>query len=103
MQLTLRKDPAMVFEFLGGIRCLRWIDQPANLDDRLEIRAFQEADAIVGWKHESCLSPILKKWLDVHCRRPDIALCRRTTIGSESDVMFYVISSHLSRGSAVNA
>jgi hypothetical protein len=55
-ELTLPEHPAMVFEFLSGVRRLRWIDQPANLDDRLEIRGFQEADTIVGWKHKNYLS-----------------------------------------------
>src|SRR5437773_6758158 len=47
-ELPLREDLAVIFEFFSSVRRLCWINLPANVDDRLVIREFQETNAIVG-------------------------------------------------------
>ena len=50
------KHAMVIFEFLDRVRRLRGIDQLANLDDRLVIRAIQQTNAIISGKHRFVLN-----------------------------------------------
>ena len=69
-KLALREHLSVVFEFLSSVRALARINPPANVDDRLVIRRFQETDAIVGWEHKSLPFTHFEKALDVD-RKPN--------------------------------
>jgi hypothetical protein len=55
-KLALWKDLPMIFKFFNGVRLLGRINQFANCDDSLVMRAFSQADSIVDWKHVGLLS-----------------------------------------------
>src|SRR4051812_2082350 len=57
-ELSLREDLAMLFKFFDSVGLLGRVNEPANLDNRLVMRGFHEADSIVGWKHPRLLSRV---------------------------------------------
>jgi hypothetical protein len=51
-ELTLRENPAVIFEFFERVGLLGGVNEPANLDDGFVVQGFNQADSIVGGKHD---------------------------------------------------
>jgi hypothetical protein len=81
-KLSLRKDLSMIFEFVERVRILGGVNELANLDDGLVIRAFHESDSIVGRKH--------KRLMDLGSRRR-LVVQFLTTVWRANRIMLWIL------------
>src|SRR5581483_8638412 len=68
-ELAPREDPPVVVEFFGRVGRLGRVHQLANLDQRVVIRRFGEAESVVAREHGRHLSDVVGSTTERSIRR----------------------------------